>query len=631
MADRAPEHLPKSQRKLDRLKPTAILTALGIVYGDIGTSPLYVYQSIAKVTGGHFDEASALGSLSLIFWTLIVVVALKYALLVMSADNRGEGGILALTTLTRVSWRGRKRYLIVFGLIGAALLYGDGMITPAISVLSAVEGLNVASRDFAPYTMPIAAVILLALFIIQRLGTAAVGKAFGPVMLLWFVFIAVLGAVGVAKAPQVLLAADPRYAATFLLHSGGTSLAILGAVFLCVTGAEAMYADMGHIGRRPIRLAWAAVVLPALVLNYAGQTAVALQGGVADANPFFKLAPAWALYPTVILATVATVIASQAIITGSFSMTRQAMQLGWLPGMHINQTSSEAYGQIYVPFVNWLMMLGTLALTVGFASSDKLAGAYGAAVSTTMLMTTAILYRIMRVAWRWPVWAALGVFSAFICVDLAFFTANLTKIAQGGWIPLVAGGLIFTIMTTWRAGTDAMRRRQARDVLTVAQFVRQLREHKILRVPGRAIFLTRLRGYIPPVIADHVRQMGSFYEETIALTVNFAIRPRVSAKRRLSFERLGEGFWHVTVRFGFIEIPDVAKALHLEKSKCPINPDDAVYFSERDLVGQRKQKPRLSAWRRRLFGFLYRNSIHPADRFNIPAKNFVQITRQIEV
>jgi len=631
IADGGPEHLPKSRQKLDRLKPIAILTALGIVYGDIGTSPLYVFQAISKINGGHFDEASALGSLSLIFWTLIIVVALKYALLVMSADNRGEGGILALTTLTRARWRGRNRYLIVFGLIGAALLYGDGMITPAISVLSAVEGLNVASRDFAAYTMPIAAVILLALFVIQRLGTAAVGKAFGPVMLLWFVFIAVVGALGVAKAPQVLLAADPRYAAAFLLHSGITSLVILGAVFLCVTGAEAMYADMGHIGRRPIRLAWSAVVLPALVLNYAGQTAVALHGGGIDANPFYKLVPAWALYPTVVLATVATVIASQAIITGSFSMTRQAMQLGWLPGMHINQTSSEAYGQIYVPFVNWLMMLGTLALTVGFASSDKLAGAYGAAVSTTMLMTTAILYRIMRVSWRWSAWTAIAVFSAFICVDLAFFTANLTKIAEGGWIPLLAGAAIFTIMTTWRAGIDAMRRRQQRDVLTIAQFVRQLRDHKILRVPGRAIFLTRLPGYIPPVIADHVRQMGSLYEETIALTVHFALRPRISAKRRLSVERLGEGFWHVTVRFGFIEIPDVAKALHLEKSKCPINADDALYFSERDLVGQRKQKPRLSAWRRRLFGFLYRNSIHPADRFNIPAQNFVQMTRQIEV
>jgi KUP system potassium uptake protein len=445
------------------------------------------------------------------------------------------------------------------------------------------------------------------------------------------VFIAILGAVGVGRKPHVLLAADPRYAAALLVHNGITSLAILGAVFLCVTGAEAMYADMGHIGRRPIRVAWTAIVLPALLLNYAGQTAVALHRPGGDANLFFKLAPDWALYPTVILSTIATVIASQAIITGSFSLTRQAMQLGWLPGMHINQTSSEAYGQIYVPFVNWLMMLGTLGLTVIFASSDKLAGAYGAAVSTTMLMTTAILYRIMRVSWRWPAWAAIAIFSLFMCVDVAFFTANLTKIADGGWIPLLVGGMIFIIMTTWRAGTDAMRRRQQRDVVTIAQFIRQLREHKIERVPGRAIFLTRLRGFIPPLIADHVRQMGSLYEEAIALTVHFAIRPRVSPNRRLHVERLGEGFWHVTVRFGFIEIPDVAKALHLEKTKCPIDPEDAIYFSERDYVVARKQNPRLATWRRGLFSFLYLNSVHPADRFNIPAENFVQIARQIEV
>ena len=616
---------------LERLKPIAIIAALGIVYGDIGTSPLYVFQAIAKINGGHFDELSALGSLSLIFWTLIIVVAVKYSLVVMRADNHGEGGILALMTLTRARWRGRNSYLIVFGLIGAALLYGDGMITPAISVLSAVEGLEVASRAFAPYTMPIAAAILLLLFVAQRLGTAAVGTAFGPLMLVWFVFIAVLGANGVRSAPRVLVAVDPRYAASFLIHNGITSLTILGAVFLCVTGAEAMYADMGHIGRKPIRIAWTAIVLPALLLNYAGQTAVALQNPGGGASLFFKLAPDWALYPAVILSTVATVIASQAIITGSFSLTRQAMQLGWLPGMHINQTSSKQYGQIYVPFVNWLMMLGTLALTVIFGHSDRLAGAYGAAVSTTMLMTTAILYRIMRVSWRWPAWAAIGVFSLFICVDTSFFAANLTKVADGGWIPLAVGGLIFSVMTTWRAGTDAIRRRQERDVVTIAEFIQQLREHKIERAPGRAIFLTRLRGFIPPLIAEHVRQMGSLYQEAIALTVRFTIRPRVRPHNRLQVERLGEGFWHVTVRFGFIEIPDVAKALHQEKSKCPINPDDSIYFSERDFVVARKQKPRLSAWRRHLFSFLYRNSIHPADRFNFPAKDFVQITRQIEV
>ncbi|MFZ3360926.1 MAG: KUP/HAK/KT family potassium transporter, partial [Xanthobacteraceae bacterium] len=437
---------PSRSRGPERLKAVAIVTALGIVYGDIGTSPLYVFQAITKINGGHFDGRSALGSLSLIFWTLILVVSVKYAFVVMRADNHGEGGILALMSLTRARWRGRNRYLIVCGLIGAALLYGDGMITPAISVLSAVEGLKVASDAFAPYTMPIAAAILLGLFMVQRFGTAVVGRAFGPVMLLWFACIAILGAIGISKAPHVFVAVNPGYAADFLIHNGRSSFGILGAVFLAVTGAEAMYADMGHIGRRPIRIAWSMIVLPALLLNYAGQTA-AVVDNVGNANPFFRLAPHWALYPTVVLSTLATIVASQAIITGAFSLTRQGMQLGWLPGMHINQTSSEAYGQIYVPFMNWLMMAGTLALTITFGSSDRLAGAYGAAVSTTMLMTTAILYRIMRTLWGWPSWAAIGVFSLFMTVDLTFFGANLLKIAEGGWIPLIVGGLIFIIMT----------------------------------------------------------------------------------------------------------------------------------------------------------------------------------------
>jgi KUP system potassium uptake protein len=627
----APQGHPSTVDGAAAITPITLITALGIVYGDIGTSPLYVFQAITKINHGHFDEHSALGSLSLIFWTLVIVVSLKYALVVMRADNRGEGGILALMSLTRAKWRGRNRYLIACGLIGAALLYGDGMITPAISVLSAVEGLKIASQDFARYTMPIAAVILLLLFVVQRYGTAAVGRAFGPVMLLWFVVIAVLGAIGIAKAPHVIIAVNPFYATSFLIHHGVASFAVLGAVFLCVTGAEAMYADMGHLGRTPIRIAWTVIVLPALLLNYAGQTAVALQGNVGDTNAFFMLAPDWALYPMIVLSTLATIIASQAIITGAFSLTRQAMQLGWLPGMDIDQTSSEAYGQIYVPFVNWFMMLGTLALTVIFASSDRLAGAYGAAVSTTMLMTTAILYRIMRVSWRWPAWVAIGVFALFITVDIVFFAANLLKVADGGWIPLVIGALIFAVMTTWHAGIDAMHRVHERDTVTIAQFVRRLRDHKIERVPGRAIFLTRLRGEIPPLIADHVRQFGALYEETIALTVNFTLRPRVHASNRLHVERLGEGFWHVTVHFGFVEVPDVARALSQDKSRCPINPDDAIYFSERDRVVARKGKLRLAGWRRQLFSFLYRNSVHPADRFNIPAENFVQIGRQIEV
>ncbi len=618
-------------RNLQAFKPILTLTALGIVYGDIGTSPLYVFQTIAQAQNGRLDAASALGSLSLIFWTLIVVVTIKYSLVVMRADNHGEGGILALMSLTRVSWRGRNRYLIVCGLIGAALLYGDGMITPAISVLSAVEGLKVASPAFTPYTMPIAAMVLLLLFVVQRFGTAAVGRTFGPLMLFWFVCIAVLGLTGIIRAPRVLAAIDPRYAVEFLVHDGITSLAILGGVFLCVTGAEAMYADMGHLGRAPIRIAWTAIVLPALVLNYAGQTAIALENPAAGEGLFFQLAPSWMLYPLVALATLATIIASQAIITGSFSLTRQAMQLGWLPGMRIDQTSSEQHGQIYVPFVNWLTMIGTILLTVTFARSDRLAGAYGAAVSTTMLMTTAILYRVMAVIWRWRTAVARAVFSLFLAVDIAFFVANLTKIADGGWIPLVIGGVIFTVMTTWRAGMDAMQRNYDRDAESVAQFVRKLRDRKIERSSGKAIFLTRLREYIPPLVACHVRQLSSLPEEAIALTVRFVPRPRVRPGDHVRAEQLGQGFWHLTVRFGFVEVPDVPRVLHQEKLHCPADLDNAIYFSERDHVTGRKRKPRMAAWRRRLFAFLHRNAVHPADRFNLPPQNFVQIARQIEV
>ena len=618
-------------RTLERFKPILIVTALGIVYGDLGTSPLYVFQAIGETQGGRFTPESALGSLSLIFWTLIITVSIKYCLVVMRADNRGEGGILALMSLTRASWRGRNRYLIYCGLIGAALLYGDGMITPAISVLSAIEGLKVASHAFAPYAMPIAAAVLFGLFLVQRFGTAAVGRTFGPLMTLWFICIAILGAIGISRQPHVVVAINPAYGAAFLAHNGLGSLAILGGVFLCVTGAEAMYADMGHLGRAPIRIAWAAVVLPALLLNYAGQTAAFLQNPAIGDSPFFKLAPGWMLYPLVGLATIATIIASQAIITGSFSLTRQAMQLGWLPGMQIDQTSSEQYGQIYVPFVNWLMMLGTLTLTVAFGQSERLTGAYGAAVSTTMLMTTAILYRVMRVIWRWPVARSLAVFSLFLAVDTAFFIANLTKVADGGWIPLVIGGAIFTVMTTWRAGMDAMHRIYDRDAESVAQFLRKLRDHKIERSPGKAIFLTRLREYIPPLIAGHVRQMASLPEEAIALTVRFAARPRLRPGTHVHGEKLGEGFWHLTVRFGFMEVPDLPRVLHQEKRHCPADLDGATYFSERDYVTGRKRKPRMAAWRRLLFAFLYRNSIHPADRFNLPVQKFVQISRQIEV
>jgi KUP system potassium uptake protein len=607
----------------------AVLTAVGVVYGDIGTSPLYVYPALHKAVG-EIDSVDARGSLSLIVWSLIIVVAVKYASFVLRADNGGEGGILALMSLTKAKWRGKNRYLLLIGLLGAALLYGDGIITPAISVLSAVEGLKVASNAFQSFTTYIGATILLVLFSVQRFGTDKLGGIFGPLMIIWFLAIGALGLAGIWQNPQVLAGVSPTYAVGFLARHGFGSLAILGAVFLCVTGSEAMYADLGHLGRTPIRIAWYCLVMPALFLNYAGQAA--LLGAQAIDNPFFALVPQLILYAMVGLATLATVIASQAIISGVYSMTRQAMQLGWMPGFNVVQTSVEEYGQLYVPFVNWAMMVLTLTLTITFASSDHLAGAYGTAVSATALMTTALLYRVMRVRWRWHFGVAAAVIGCFLVIDAAFFAGNAMKIVEGGWVPLVVGAGIFAVMTTWRDGMDALDREQDRDRVTLAHFIRQLRDKKIRRQEGTALFLTRLQGVVPPVIADHVRQLGGFYKHVVALTVRFSHNsPRIEPKRRIAIRHLGPGFWHLTVSFGFIELPDVPRSLHIAKTRCPFDMDGGLYFSERDRIERRRTKPRMNGWRRILFSFLYRNSVHPADRFNLPPANFVQITRAREL
>src|SRR5271155_479187 len=436
----------------------AVLSALGVVFGDLGTSPLYTLQTVVQATGGQFTPHSAIGILSLIVWTLIITVSIKYCLFVMRADNHGEGGILALMSLIGANGFQRGFKLLTgMGLLGAALIYGDGVITPAISVLSALEGVNVVTNELKPFVMPVAVIILLLLFSAQRFGTEKIGRAFGPVMLLWFLVIALLGTAAILKHPQVLAAVDPRYAVRFLMASGHSGFMVLGGVFLCITGGEALYADMGHFGKGPIRRSWYAIVLPSLLLSYAGQTAFLLDQGTVTGNPFFQIAPAWSVYPLVALATIATVIASQAIITGSFSMTRQAMQLGWLPGVAIRQTSDRIYGQIYVPVVNWLLMLATIATTVAFGSSDRLAGAYGTAVSTTMLLTTVLLYRAMRDVWRWPTAAAMAVGGIFFIVDASFFLANLWKILEGGWLPLSFAAILFVIMITWRKGVDAVR------------------------------------------------------------------------------------------------------------------------------------------------------------------------------
>src|SRR6195256_7024155 len=549
----------------------------------------------------------------------------------MRADNHGEGGILALMTMTGARWASRGRWLIIMGLFGAALIYGDGIITPAISVLSAVEGLNIATSIFKPYTMPIALVILAVLFAIQHRGTGVVGKAFGPVMFVWFATIAILGLVGIVHHPHVLVAINPVYGAQLLISHGFLGFTVLGGVFLALTGGEALYADMGHIGRNPIRVTWYCFVLPALVLNYAGQMGNFLEAPNLEANPFFKLAPNWSIYPLVALATLATIIASQAIITGSFSMTRQAMQLGWFPGVRINQTSAEEYGQIYIPFVNWTMMAFTVALTAGFGSSDRLAGAYGTAVSTTMVLTTALLYHVMRHRWHWSSYQAVAVTGFFLAIDLAFFSANLPKISEGGWIPLTFGALVFIIMTTWHIGVEVLRRRNAARALQPDRFFARLRSDNVARVPGTAVFLTRLGKAIPPVIVNYVKQVRSLQKTVIALTISFEDVPRVRSGDRVCIERLDDGFWHVTVHFGFVEIPNLPVVLaHAKKDGVPVL-DEATYYIERsDLVSGKHRNP-LSGWRVKLFSFMSRNSAHAIDRFKIPSSALAEIGRRIEL
>ncbi|WP_428377295.1 potassium transporter Kup [Lichenicoccus sp.] len=621
--------------------PLAMLTALGIVYGDLGTSPLYTMQTILQTTGGNVAPDTVLGVLSLIIWALLLTVSVKYGIFVMRADHNGEGGILALTSLVTGS-RARTGsgmatgILLSCGLFGGALLYGDGILTPAISVLSAVEGVKVATPALDHLIMPIALGILVGLFTLQVFGTARIGAVFGPVMLLWFITIGGLGAVALIRHPAVLAAIDPRHGAHFLREHGWGSLAVLGGVFLSLTGAEALYADMGHVGRRPIRLAWYVIVLPALLLCYAGQSASLIGQKSLPANPFYGILPAamshWAIWPMVLLATAATIIASQAIITGVFSMTRQAIQLGWFPGLNIRQTSDKEYGQIYVPAVNWVMMLLTVGVTAGFGSSSGLAGAYGTAVSTTMLLTTVLLFSYLRRCAGWSLAAALPVAGLFLVIDFAFFSANLMKLLQGGWIPLLAGLLMFTVMSTWRRGIAALRAISGEGVLAPEKFLQQLADGGIPRVPGTVVFLTRIREPISPLMIAHVAQFGALQQHVVTLTVEFEETPRVAQDERITLNGYDGGLWHMVARYGFVEIPSLSAALSLAQSKgCPVVPQDALFVGGRDEVVRDRTRPRsrLPGWRRVLFGFMYRNAVHFVDRFDLPADHFVQTGRQV--
>jgi KUP system potassium uptake protein len=607
------------------------LAALGVVFGDIGTSPLYTLKTVLDTTGAHPSAAAALGSLSLIVWTLIIVTSVKYVTLAMRVDNDGEGGILALMSLLGIKRRQRP-LIVAVGLFGAALIYGDGAITPAISVLSALEGLDIATPALHPYILPASVAILVALFSVQRLGTASIGRAFGPLMAVWFAVIALLGIGGIARHPAVLLAIDPRYGLGFLLHGGMTGFLVLGGVFLCVTGAEALYADMGHFGARPIRLAWSAVVLPALVLNYAGQAALVVAGGATEGNIFYRLAPAPLLVPLVLLATVATIIASQSIITGAFSMTRQAIQLGWLPRLSITQTSAQGYGQIYVGAVNWLLMLVTVGLTLGFRKSDNLAAAYGIAVSATMLMTTVLLFIAMREIWGWSLAAAGAAAGALGVVDVSFFAANLLKIADGGYVPLLLASGVYGLMLIWHFGAEAVAARMREAVRPIGDFLAEIAARGVPRVPGTAVFLTRTPRDTPPVMVWQVRHSRALHERVFILNVVTQMVPYVPAVERLSVEAIAPGVWRGIARFGFMERPDVPALLEQAHADgCAIDVSDLTYFVGHETVVAREDRLGLPGWAESMFAFMQRNSLHVTDYFRLPAESVVEIGREVAI
>jgi KUP system potassium uptake protein len=611
--------------------PLAGLSALGIVFGDIGTSPLYTLKTVLALAGENPDSAVTLGALSLVIWTLIVVTTIKYVSVAMRVDNDGEGGILALMALLGVK-RERRPVIVAVGLFGAALIYGDGAITPAISVLSALEGLNIATPAVQPYIVPAAVAILIGLFAIQPQGTARIGRAFGPIMALWFLSIAVLGIWGIAQRPAVLLAIDPRYGLNYLFSGGSGSFLVLGGVFLCVTGAEALYADMGHFGARPIRLAWSALVFPSLVLNYAGQAALVLQGEPTSGNIFFRLCPSALLIPLVLLATSATIIASQSIITGAFSMTRQAIQLGWLPRLRITQTSAEGYGQIYVGFVNWLLMIVTVSLTIVFGKSDNLAAAYGIAVSATMLMTSVLLFIAMREIWRWSVPTAGALAGAFLIVDAAFFTANLTKIAEGGYVPLLLAGCVYFVMVVWHIGAAAVAERLHETVVPIGDFMAKIREGRVPRVPGTAVFLTRTQRDAPPVMVWHLKKNRALHERLFVLTVETESVPRVRGAGRITFKEIAPNFWRACARYGFMERPDVPALLHEANTHgCNVTLDDVTYYAGHETIVHREDRKGLPRWLENLFAFMERNSVHVSDFFRLPPDSVVEIGRQVSI
>ncbi|MGD8747300.1 MAG: potassium transporter Kup [Balneolaceae bacterium] len=611
------------------------LTAIGVVYGDIGTSPIYaIRESFHSSYGLAGTPENVLGVLSLIFWSLILVISIKYLVLVLRADNNGEGGIIALTALVSPptqNAKGRRWILVLTGLFGAALLYGDSMITPAISVISAIEGLEVATPVFQPYVIPITIGILVGLFAVQSHGTAGVGAVFGPITLTWFITLAVLGAIQVVQHPNVLAALNPLQGFSFFIRNGWAGFLVLGSVFLVVTGGEALYADIGHFGLLPIRLTWFCVVLPSLLLNYFGQGALIISQPETIDHPFFYMIPEWGLYPLVILATMATIIASQAVISGAFSLTRQAVQLGYLPRLKVEQTSETQFGQIYLPAINWMLMIACIGLVIGFRTSSNLASAYGVAVTTDMVFTTILFAVVARSRWKWSKWVVAVMGLALLAIDLPFWGANLPKIPSGGWFPLVVAGIMFTIMTTWKHGRQILGKRLHEKIIPHEQFIKKIGEEMPERILGTAVFMDSNPKGTPPALLHNLKHNKILHERVILLTLVMREIPHIPEKERLEIELLGKNVWRINANIGFAEDPDVPALLRrAETDGEGFDLEETTFFLGRETILATK-RPGMALWREQLFAWMSRNARRAASYFRIPSDRVIEIGTQVEL
>ena len=615
---------------------TMALAALGVVFGDIGTSPLYTMKLV--FTEGHhplaLNPTNVYGILSLITWALIIIVSIKYVAFIMRADNRGEGGIMALLALASRNQEGNKkkqRYIMMLGILGACMFYADGMITPAISVLSAVEGLEVAAPHMHRAIVPITLVVLFGLFWTQSKGTAVVGAFFGPVMLLWFGTLGVLGAINIMHDATILHALNPFYAVDFFMHQPKIAFISLGAVVLAVTGAEALYADMGHFGRFPIRLAWFLFVLPALLLNYFGQGALLLHNSAAIKNPFYLLAPEWALIPLILLATVSTVIASQAVITGAFSVSRQALQLGYLPRMHIQHTSESEQGQVYMPRVNWGLMLATMVLVIGFGSSSKLAAAYGIAVTGDMVITTLLASIVFREIWRWSAIKTYSLIALFLVIDLAFFSANLLKVPDGGWVPLLIGSIIFVLMLTWKNGRYIVYKRLKSEAMDIMPFIEAVSAHPPPRVPGTAVFMTPNPDGVPHAMLHNLKHNKVLHEKVVILTVKFLDVPHTNLDERVTVEAMQHEFYRVTIKYGFKDEPDLPRDMVLcEARGLEMNQMDTSFFIGKEILIA-SEKSGMAIWRKKIFIGLFRSAETITNQFKLPPNRVVELGSQLKI